>query len=373
VAPIITLLIDSLGPGGAERQLCMLANGLMGEGYDIRVICYHRNPFYEENLLNSNIPVKIVCWRNGIDKILKVCGFLRKQKSYAVISFLKGANMLNILSLFPYKISKAIVSERNTDSLPISLKNKICFFLYKMADAIVVNSRSEFDFLSKNRPRLISKIYLIHNCVDLERFAPRFQISLAGKKQIKFGIFANYSRQKRVDDLILAVKKISEHLREVVPKFIWHGEYKHAFSGNLFHDFELGRRMISEYDLEEFFDLRGPTLTPEKAIHEVDCLCLTSEREGFPNSICEAFASGKPVVATKVGDIPYLLVEGVTGYLAEPKSSESIAEALLKMMSLSEQERLEMGKKARRYAELNLSPERFLKQYLSVISSDTEH
>jgi glycosyltransferase involved in cell wall biosynthesis len=60
----------------------------------------------------------------------------------------------------------------------------------------------------------------------------------------------------------------------------------------------------------------------------VDVFCLPSRNEGCPNVILEALASGKPVVASRVGGIPELLTEGANGYLVPPEDPAALARAL---------------------------------------------
>lgn len=363
----INLLIDELGSGGAQRQMCMLALELAKRGHSVQIICYYPNTWFYEHLLSNNIPVRIVCWRNQFEKLLAVRRALRERKTDAIISFLKGPNMINIMSSFPYLASKVIVSERNRDLVPLSLKSKICFRMYQFADFVVVNSHSQLDFLRSYIPYISSKVELITNGVDLEKGSRGMGESRDEKNNLVFGILASYCKRKRLIDLILAVDILARKLGAKTPRFIWHGENRDPVSGKVTSEFQAGSQMISGRKLERFIELRGPTSSPEKFLREVDCVCLVSEREGFPNVICEAFASGKPAVATRVGDTPYLIADGKTGFLAEPRSPESLASALLKMMSVDSKRRAEMGQAARCFAEQNLSIERFCDQYLELI------
>ena len=59
-----------------------------------------------------------------------------------------------------------------------------------------------------------------------------------------------------------------------------------------------------------------------------DVFTLPSHREGTPNVVLEALASGRPVVATHVGGIPDVITEGVTGLLVPPRSAPDLARAL---------------------------------------------
>lgn len=63
-----------------------------------------------------------------------------------------------------------------------------------------------------------------------------------------------------------------------------------------------------------------------------DVFCLPSYAEGCPNSVIEALACGRPVVATNVGGIPEL-VDSESGILVPPQDSETLAEALHQALS----------------------------------------
>lgn len=64
-------------------------------------------------------------------------------------------------------------------------------------------------------------------------------------------------------------------------------------------------------------------------------LCLPSRDEGMPNVVIEAMASGIPVVATRVGGLPEIVVEGRNGVLVERDSPSSLANGLERAMSES--------------------------------------
>lgn len=73
-----------------------------------------------------------------------------------------------------------------------------------------------------------------------------------------------------------------------------------------------------------------------------DVFCLPSWFEAMPLSILEAMASGLPVVATGVGDIPRVVEDGVTGTLVPARSTEKLAAALEQLLS-DPDERRRMG------------------------------
>jgi glycosyltransferase involved in cell wall biosynthesis len=64
-----------------------------------------------------------------------------------------------------------------------------------------------------------------------------------------------------------------------------------------------------------------------------DVLVLPSWAEGTPNVVLEALASGRPVIASRVGGIPDVVEEGRTGLLVPPRDVRALGEALRKAMS----------------------------------------
>ena len=59
-----------------------------------------------------------------------------------------------------------------------------------------------------------------------------------------------------------------------------------------------------------------------------ECLVMASKREGFPGVISEAFSCGIPVISSRVGTIPDLVVEDETGWLFEPKDENKLYERM---------------------------------------------
>lgn len=63
-----------------------------------------------------------------------------------------------------------------------------------------------------------------------------------------------------------------------------------------------------------------------------DAFVLSSRDEGCPNVVLEALASGRPVAATRVGQVPYLVEEGRNGALASPGSPEELRQAMERVL-----------------------------------------
>ncbi len=95
---------------------------------------------------------------------------------------------------------------------------------------------------------------------------------------------------------------------------------------------------------------------------------LTSQNEGMPVCLMEAAASGVPVVATRVGGIPELVEEGVTGFLCAPGDAAGIAASLQRLLTDRELG-FRLGAAARSRAEARFSQARQVDALLEVWSA----
>jgi glycosyltransferase involved in cell wall biosynthesis len=80
---------------------------------------------------------------------------------------------------------------------------------------------------------------------------------------------------------------------------------------------------------------------------DLDVVALTSRNEGSPVSLIEAMAAGRPVVATRVGGVPDLVEDGLTGTLVGPGDAGALAEAVAALLADPDQARA-MGEAGRK-------------------------
>ena len=95
---------------------------------------------------------------------------------------------------------------------------------------------------------------------------------------------------------------------------------------------ELVKKIIPQTELL----VAGGDLPQDKVLRlyqKADLFVLPSLSEGFPLTLLEAWASKLPVVATKVGELPYLIKDGVNGYLVDSGSAQKLSVAIIKALN----------------------------------------
>jgi glycosyltransferase involved in cell wall biosynthesis len=129
-------------------------------------------------------------------------------------------------------------------------------------------------------------------------------------------------RNKGIWDLLEVARRFTRELEGMT--FVVCG------NGAEFEDF---RQRIAAAGLERFFDLRGWVGMEGKlaALSECSIYLMLSHREGLPNALLEAMAAGRAVVATSVGSVSDLVLEGRTGFLCEARDVEDIGARILEL------------------------------------------
>jgi glycosyltransferase involved in cell wall biosynthesis len=103
-----------------------------------------------------------------------------------------------------------------------------------------------------------------------------------------------------------------------------------------------------------------------EVIRGASCVVVPSEwYENAPMSILEAFAYGKPVIAARIGGIPELVTDGVTGLLFEPGNAQDLRRAIDRLIS-SPGLAIEMGRRAREDVEARFGPERHYEGLMAI-------
>jgi glycogen(starch) synthase len=133
------------------------------------------------------------------------------------------------------------------------------------------------------------------------------------------------------------------------------------------HEGEKLRRHASDLDVSaavRFAGLVGPDTVTE-LINNATVVLIPSRLEGFGLVALEAALMARPVVATRVGGLPEIIIHGETGLLSEPEDAQALAENVEFLLSHPEQAE-RMGQAARARAEKEFGWSRYVDAYDSL-------
>lgn len=351
----ILLLIDEMGQGGAERQLSYLAIELKKADCDVRLVKFYQGDnFYGRDLLDNGIETEsLLTGQNSLKRPLAIAKLVRQWNPDMVVAYKTGTALAACIAKFFTRFN-LVVSERNTTQR-LSRKERVKFFLYRFADHIVPNSFSQSEFISKHFPKLMPRVTVITNMIDMDKFHPA--VNHIEGKVLNIITAARIAPQKNVLNYLDAIALLRD--RGVRAHFHWYGhlDNKPYFTEVVDKQKELG--------LEDMIIFHGATQDIADLYRKMDIFCLPSLYEGFPNVLCEAMACGLPAVATAVCDSIRILTD--SRFQAEPSNPTSIADALERMITLTTKERSSIGKRnTERISDL-CSAKAFSDKYLSLL------
>lgn len=113
----------------------------------------------------------------------------------------------------------------------------------------------------------------------------------------------------------------------------------------------------------------GKTSDVRPYIGDVHCTILPSYHEGLSNVNLESAANGRPVITTNVPGCKETVDDGVTGFLCEARSSESLIAAIEKFFNLPYEQKIEMGKAGRAKVEKEFNRQIVIDKYAEAIKS----
>lgn len=347
---------DSLGSGGAQRQLAGLACMLKEKGYDVSVLLYHDIPFYKPVLDRAEIKSVVLFSKNYIQRIWKIYKYLKNNNDAIIIAYQETPSLISCL-LRPFiNYSKLIVSERNTTQ-SLTKKDTLRFWAYRFADYIVPNSFSQANFISKNFPKLAKKVTTITNFVDTEYFHPTDRSNFMQRRTNTIVVVGSNKPQKNFYRFMDAIKivcneEIQLHVRwfGILPEYL-----------------EEHRAYVDSLDLGRFVSIYGPTPDISIEYQSADFFCLPSLFEGFPNVLCEAMSCGLPIGCSDVCDNPYIMSNTNGGILFNPLNIEDMARAIKCLVSISNEEWHKYSVMNRSVAENLFSKTAFINKYCKLL------
>jgi glycosyltransferase involved in cell wall biosynthesis len=242
--------------------------------------------------------------------------------------------------------------------------NDLTVSLYGAADRLILRNYAAIVAVSEDvRQRLLKagvrkeKIHIVRNGIDLRPFdnaAPSLREISSPDDAPIVGLIGRLATEKGVDIFLRAAAHVLAQLPTT--KFVVIGEGP---------DRDQLEVLIDKLQVRNNVFMLGRRDDMPSVYASLDIMVSASRREGLPMAILEGMASSRPVIATAVGAVPDVIVDGHTGVLVPSENVEALAAKIVTLLNNATQ-RENLGTAAKRLIEEEFSAERMTTDYLHI-------
>lgn len=337
----ILFLITGLGMGGAEQQVCNLADNLISRGHSVKIV-YLLNPI----IVQPKSKEASLIWLGGNRSLfsmffsfLNLVKIIIKEKPDVIHSHMFHTNILSRLAKFFSFGSLLVNTAHNTNE-----GGKLRMLAYRITDPltdIFTNvSLEAVEAFENKKAAPIGRMFFVHNGINTNYFKFNADIrhhirnmyNLGGKTV--FIAIGRFHEQKDYPNLIDAFCQLKKNQPNIHLLIVGDGILRTSIE-----------KMIMERKLSESITLLGLRQDIPDLLSAADIFVLSSAWEGFGLVVAEAMACERVVIATDCGGVSEVL--GNAGFLVSPKNSNALSIGMEKALQLSTEERKILGKKAR--------------------------
>lgn len=324
----ITLVISSLGAGGAERVMTILAGEWAKRGNRVTLITLAsaERDHYAVPTGVHRVALDVLreshgkaqALKNNYTRLSRLREAIRQSGPDVVVSFMDVTNILTLLATGGLRVP-VIISERiDPRHYPIARGwAALRKLLYPQASALVVQTQAVARWAEAHVPA--HKVSVIPNPVSVHVEAePTSAVFPAGGYILAMG---RLDGQKGFDLLLRAYAQLPGPSLPLV--IVGEGPERAKLEA-----------LIAELDLGGRVTLPGRVLNPAAAFAGARLFVLSSRFDGFPNVLIEAMATGLPAVAFDCPSGPAEIIQhGENGMLVPPEDVGRLAGAMRELLA----------------------------------------
>jgi len=346
----VVYALDSLIGGGAQRQVVELGRALVRH-HDCRVsvMVYREFDFFARAADEGGIDLVPVIKRRRWDVSLphRMGAWLRRARPTLVHAFMLAPSAWSFAALRTLPRSERpplVAAVRNAFRHEPAGARLLRRALYARCDAVTANSHEAAHDLRTLLGLSAERVRLLPNGIDVATWDVRAREPCPlplDSGRFELGVIGRFSRQKDQELLLEAVARVPPEER---------AKWRVWLIGSQDTEPEATARIfaaIERLGLDHIAEAPGAVTALPAVMARLDAVVMTSRWEGFPNVILEAMAAGRPTVATPVGEVPYMIESGRSGFILPDRSPSALAAALRSLQDLSTLERSRMGAAAR--------------------------
>lgn len=324
-------VIYGFSMGGAENRLANLINGIDQDTFISSICCIKKSGIIVTRLKRKDIKI-FELHRKGKDYLLclKLASLFRKEKvdiihthGWSGFDGVIGAKLACVPVIIHSEQGKDIEDIYNIKKRRI-LGRKLISYL---VNQLVTVSEEIKESLAKTAKIPQEKILTIHTGVDIQRFNIKIdkikkkeEVGIGGKV-IVIGTVGRLDPIKSYDTLLYCAKEVLNEFPDLRFLFVGNGPMRRNLE-----------ELTIKLGIREKVTFIGERLDIPELLNIMDIFVLPSLSEGLSNTILEAMASGLPIIATRVGGNPEMVVDGETGFLVSPKDYQSLSKVIIQLL-----------------------------------------
>jgi glycosyltransferase involved in cell wall biosynthesis len=359
-------IISSSGMYGAEAVILNLSRTLNSQAH-------HSILGVFSNLSNPNHQLHERALQEGIESHLLVCKGQLDRTTIAGIRDLAIHVGADVVHAHGYKADIYVYLALRGTAIPYVstchnwLNNDITVRLYGIADRFVLRNYMRVVAVSADVQQRLrkagvarEKISPIRNGIDLQPFenaTPAIRPAADSKENsLRIGLIGRLSPEKGIDIFLRAAALVLPEFPNA--RFLLVGEGP---------DRDKLELLIDELKMRDSISFLGRRDDMPSIYASLDVMVSASRFEGLPMAILEGMATGLPLVATAVGEVSTVVLEGRTGLLVKPEDPNALAEKILELLR-DPAKRRRFGTAARKLIQQEYSSQRMTSDYLRIYS-----
>ncbi len=313
--PTILHTESSLGWGGQEIRVLQESLGMIKRGYRVLIAAPEQSMIYKRSKGEGIAAFEADLQKKNPISILKTISLINRERPDIVNTHSSSDSWVaTIASRLSNARPKVIRTRHLSTPIGRSFLSRLIYDI--LPDAVITTGEEIRRGMINDNHFDGSKIFSIPTGIDLDRFNPeriRPSIKRTGFSVGMIGVLRSWKGHRY---FIEAVPEIVRDIPDAVFYIAGDGpQYENI--RNLIHGLSLQDRVFMlghREDIPEIMASLNVIVHPSYA------------SEGVPQSILQAMAMGKPVVASNAGAIKEVVVDGETGFLIEPRNPAHIAD-----------------------------------------------
>ena len=362
-APLLIHVIDELQVGGAQTLLVsVLAEATTRPGLRHRVLSLFGDGSVRADFESLGLPVDVFDLRRELTShhypaiTARLAAYFRQHRPQLVESHLTWSRVLGLYAAWRAGVPQRIGFEHG-DLFMRSWKIRAANLIGQLyMDRVVVCSHALGDWVHETHGVQRSRLTVLHNCVDIERFSPEIEpasdlVGLA-EGSTRFCVVGTLGRgvDKRVDVCIRAVAAARSHGADVTLVVCGEGEQRRELE-----------ELAEELSVTPWVSFVGLRRDVPKVLAACHALCHAAPFEPFGIVALEAMACGLPVVVPNSGGIREAVDAGVTGFVYPSLDHEALGRSMIHLHHAPEV-RAAIGRAARQAVERRFTVGRYVDQ-----------